>query len=468
MDTYDRIRVLWPDHLGLARGKYLPIRYADRGAYHCMALFALGYDREMTPAPGTRMLEGLPDLHATFELDQVRKGWEPNTGVAVADIWFRGEPVEMSSRHALRRAVEAWEELGYRPKIGIELEAYILQPDGAGGWTPWETPGGYVYGTGTAVDPIGLLDEIMREAADADLPIESINSEYDIPQFELTLHYDDAMQACDEAFLFKVLAREVATRHGLMLTFLGKPLGDRGGSGLHVNVSFEDVDGTNALNDGTSEDGLSEARPPRHRRDDGPPPRHDRPARPHRQRLQAPAPRPTLRATGTTGATTTAAPPSGSRPNAVPASASNTAWPTGRPTSTSRRPRSCRPHASASNRASSRRRPRRRTASSRPTRPNTAPTRCASPSTRSRPTPNSSRRSAPALVEHFVAIKRAEWEPVRLGRDRLGTRGVPAVSLTGSGSPVSASPRCPDSVRVPHLGFASLPPRPSPTPEKKT
>jgi glutamine synthetase len=257
MNTYDRIRVLWPDHLGLARGKYLPVRYAEKGAYHCMSLFALGYDREMTPAPGARLLEGLPDLHATFDLEQVRNGWEPNTAVAVADIWFRGDPVEMSSRHALRRAVEAWEEQGYKVKVGIELEAFILQPGGDGSWVPWETPGGYVYGTGTAVDPIGLLDEIMREAEDAGLPVESINSEYDIPQFELTLHYDDAMKACDDAFLFKVLAREIAHRHGLLLTFLGKPLGDRGGSGLHVNVSFEDTNGHNALNDETTEDGLS-------------------------------------------------------------------------------------------------------------------------------------------------------------------------------------------------------------------
>ncbi len=258
LPDYDRIRVLWPDHLGLARGKYLPIRYADRGSYHCMSLFALGYDREMIPAPGTRMMEGLPDLKATFDLDEVRSGWEPNTGVAVADIWFRGEPVEMSSRHALRRAVEAWEELGYTPKVGIELEAYILQrSDDGQSWVPWETPGGYVYGTGTAVDPIGLLDEIMREAEDANLPVESINSEYDIPQFELTLHYDDALRAVDDAFLFKVLAREVAHRHGLLLTFLGKPLGDRGGSGLHVNVSFNDANGHNVLNDETDEHGLS-------------------------------------------------------------------------------------------------------------------------------------------------------------------------------------------------------------------
>lgn len=258
MATYDRIRVLWPDHLGLARGKYLPIRYAERGAYHCMALFALGYDRDMTPAPGTRMLEGLPDLHATFDMDDVRAGWEPNTGVAVADISFRGEPVGMSSRHALKRAVAAWEQLGYRPQLGIELEAYILQRSDDGRWVPWETPGGYVYGTGTAVDPIGLLDEIMREAEDAGLPIESINSEYDIPQFELTLHYDDALKAADDAFVFKVLAREIAHRHGLLLTFLGKPLGDRGGSGLHLNTSLKDADGTNVLNDPQAEDGLSQ------------------------------------------------------------------------------------------------------------------------------------------------------------------------------------------------------------------
>ncbi len=255
---YDRIRVLWPDHLGLARGKYLPIRYAERGAFHCMALFALGYDREMTPTPASKMLEGLPDLHATFDMDDVRAGWEPNTGVAVADISFQGEPVDVSSRHALRRAAADWDALGYTAKIGIELEAYILQRGDDGSWVPWETPGGYVYGTGTAVDPIGLLDEIMTEAEDAGLPLESINSEYDIPQFELTLHYDDALKAVDDAFLFKVLAREIAHRHGLLLTFLGKPLGDRGGSGLHVNVSVSDADGNNVLNDETAEDGLSE------------------------------------------------------------------------------------------------------------------------------------------------------------------------------------------------------------------
>jgi glutamine synthetase len=84
-----------------------------------------------------------------------------------------------------------------------------------------------------------------------------VNSEYDTPQFEFTLRYSDALRAADDAFLFKVLAREVAQQLGLMLTFMGKPLSDRGGSGLHVNFSFRSPDGENVINDEKAKDGLS-------------------------------------------------------------------------------------------------------------------------------------------------------------------------------------------------------------------
>ena len=108
--------------------------------------------------------------------------------------------------------------------MGIEFEAYVLQPDGEGGWERWDTPRSFVYGTGRSADPTGLIDDITRTAWRCGFPLESINAEYDESQFELTLEYDDALKAADEAFLFRVLAREVALSHGLDLTFLGKPL----------------------------------------------------------------------------------------------------------------------------------------------------------------------------------------------------------------------------------------------------
>jgi len=256
--TIERVRVLWPDHFGIARGKYVPHRRVAHGARHCITTFAVGYDRSMVPAPGTMFLEGMPDMQAVFDPEAVRPGWEDDwTGVVVADLAYRGQPLRMAPRTALHRAVEDWRALGYEPLVGIELEAYVLQPDGSGGWTSWDTPGAFVYGTGRAVDPTGLVDEIWATAEKVGLPIESINSEYDAAQFEMTLEHTDALGAVDDAFLFRLLAREVAHRHGLLCTFLGRPFADRGGSGLHVNVSVCDRSGGNAFVDEGDPDGLS-------------------------------------------------------------------------------------------------------------------------------------------------------------------------------------------------------------------
>lgn len=257
MTDYQRIRALFPDHLGLARGKYLPAHLAHKGTRHCLSTFALNFDRTMVPAPGAKMLEGLPDCDLVIAMDEVRPSWEDATGVVVGDLFFHGAPLAIAPRHVLRKAVDDWQALGYRVKVGIELEAFVMQPDGHGGWTEWDTPGAYVYGTGPAVDPVGLVDDLMRTAASCGLPVESINSEYDTPQFELTLVYDDALKAVDDVFLFKVMARELAARRGLLLTFIGKPFADRGGSGFHVNLSLDDAHGANALNDPAAADGLS-------------------------------------------------------------------------------------------------------------------------------------------------------------------------------------------------------------------
>ena len=257
-EEFSRLRVLWPDHLGLARGKYVPARLAANGVRHCTGTWALGYDREMTPeTTGSRWHEGLPDFDATYDLDDIRPGWEPGTRVVVADLKEHGEDFAVSPRAALRRAIADWETLGYSPQVGMEFEAYLFVPDGRGGWTPLDTPGAFVYGTGPSVDPLGILDDIWAACEAAEIPLESVNSEYDSPQFEFTLRYSDALRAADEGFLFKALAREVAQRKGVLLSFMGKPLSDRGGSGLHFNISLRDADGENAINDAAGDRGIS-------------------------------------------------------------------------------------------------------------------------------------------------------------------------------------------------------------------
>jgi len=249
MAVGERLRLLFCDHLNLARGKYLPAsKIGDGSSRFCRGVFAIGYDKELLPAPGSKMREGLPDMEAVYKAADIREGWEPATKVVVADLAETdGTALPLCGRSLLKRTVREWDLMGYSPKVGLELEAYAFQRDAAGRLVPYDTPGAYVYGTGRLADPIRFTDAIWEKASRAGFRIDCITSEYDSPQFEFTLTYDDAVKAVDDIFLFRLLARETALDHGILLTFMPKPIPGKSGSGLHVNFSFLDRGGRNAI-----------------------------------------------------------------------------------------------------------------------------------------------------------------------------------------------------------------------------
>jgi glutamine synthetase len=259
MDTSGkRLRLLYPDVHGLDRGKYLFGEPAANGvAGFCFGVYPLTHDKEILPIPGTQFDVGLPDVEARLDRDSLRPGWEDDTVVGIADVEHQGAPVAIDPRHVLRRACRPWQHAGLEPQIAFELEFYLLEPDDQGGWRAIDLPSHRVYGTGMAIDPTGCVDDIVRTAIAAGFPVESWSSEFDNAAYEVNLCYADAIPAADESFLFKLLVREVASRHGKLATFLGRPLGDRGGSGLHVNLSFRREDGSNALHDPNDPEGLS-------------------------------------------------------------------------------------------------------------------------------------------------------------------------------------------------------------------
>ena len=54
----------------------------------------------------------------------------------------------------------------------------------------------------------------------------------------------------DDIVLFRLMAREIAMEYGIILTFMPKPVAEGGGSGMHINFSFVDETGGNALSSG--------------------------------------------------------------------------------------------------------------------------------------------------------------------------------------------------------------------------
>ena len=251
----ERLRVLFCDHLNLARGKYLPASKIGSGSTRvCQSTFGVTYDKDLLPAPGSKMMEGLPDVEVRYLKADIRKGWPEHTKVVVGELFEDGRPFAACGRQALRRAIKEWNTLGFDPMVGLELECFAFQHDANGKLVPYETPKSYVYSTGPFADPRGFTEAIWNKATALGFKIDSQTSEFDTPQFEFTLTFDKALKAVDDIFLFRLLAREVALQHGIILTFMPKPILSKGGSGLHVNFSFKDKKGKNAVG---QPDGLS-------------------------------------------------------------------------------------------------------------------------------------------------------------------------------------------------------------------
>ncbi|MDJ0824946.1 MAG: glutamine synthetase family protein [Rhodobacter sp.] len=249
----DRLRVLWCDHLSIMRGKYLPgAKIGDGATRFAQPVFATHYDKDLVlDAPGSGCREGLPDMEFRWRGEEVRQGWERATKVVLGDLFAAdGAPLPLCPRGALRRAIAAWGGRGLVPKIGIELEAFVLQADETGALRPYDTPGGVVYGTGNFTDPMRFTDAVWEKAEELGFRIDMFTAEYDAPQFEFTLSFDEALRAVDDVVLFRLMAREIALEHGLVLTFMPKPVAEAGGSGMHINLSFWDGDGRNALSSG--------------------------------------------------------------------------------------------------------------------------------------------------------------------------------------------------------------------------
>jgi len=254
-----RIRTVWSDLNGLTHGRYIPSSKLASHTHHAVTTLSMSPEGDILPIAGYAADVGYPDLTAVAVPETRRPGWEPDTDVVVCDLLGADhEPLALCPRGALERAVAGWRAIGYEPKLGFELELYLLEPDGEGGWRPAGGEGHRVYGVGLGGDPTGLALEFFDTVEAMGIDLEGVLTEFSPGQLEINLTYGDALEAADAAVLVKEMSREVAARRGYRATYMGRPHALSVGSGLHVNVSMTPVaGGANAYHDPNKPDGLS-------------------------------------------------------------------------------------------------------------------------------------------------------------------------------------------------------------------
>lgn len=251
---------MWCDLNGLSHGRYVPEHRLGEHGHHAVTTLTMNIQRDILPITGYAADVGFPDLSTVPLVDSRRTGWEVDTDVVIADLEFNHEPLAIGPRNALKRAVHAWHALGYEPMLGFEMEFYVMQPDAdaPGGFSPLQIPSHRVYGVGTGGDNTGLLFDLFDAAEVCGLELEGMMGEFHPGQMELNMRYGPALDAADRAFICKDMTRELATRKGYCITYMGRPSAVLVGSGLHVNFSLVPLKGgANAFDDPKAEHGIS-------------------------------------------------------------------------------------------------------------------------------------------------------------------------------------------------------------------
>jgi glutamine synthetase len=179
--------------------------------------------------------------------------WAPNTGWMLCDIVFtNGRPVPLSTRQLYRDALAKLGKAGFDYCAGLEVEFHLfkienpkLEPDVVANWPPEPpevslTTTGFQYLTENRFDQVGPIMDVLRETMLAlGMPLRSQEVELGPSQYEFTFAPELGLAAADTMVLFRSAMKQVARRHGYLISFMCRPkFPNVFSSGWHLHQSL--------------------------------------------------------------------------------------------------------------------------------------------------------------------------------------------------------------------------------------
>jgi glutamine synthetase len=149
-----------------------------------------------------------------------------------------GTPFAADNRRIVRTVVDDAQNIGFSCNVGTECEFYLFGMDEKG--EPVAKP--HDNATYCDLAPRDRGENIRREICltleQMGLSPETSRHEVGPGQHEIVFRHSDAGAAADNLTTFKMTVKTVAAKYGLFASFLPKPLEDKSGSGLHINISL--------------------------------------------------------------------------------------------------------------------------------------------------------------------------------------------------------------------------------------
>jgi glutamine synthetase len=176
---------------------------------------------------------------------------------------FGGEAEALCPRGLLRRVVEKSHAMGFEPYGALEYEFFLFDE------TPHSvrekgfrnlrniTPGFYGYSALRSSVWSEFHHTLLDMCERMRMPIEGLHTETGPGVMEAAITYDRALEAADQANLFKTFVKILAQRHELMATFMAKWSNNWPGQSGHIHMSLKDRKGKPVFHDPKDQRGMS-------------------------------------------------------------------------------------------------------------------------------------------------------------------------------------------------------------------
>lgn len=224
------IRLFFADITGQMKGFSIPVEELENALENGM-----GFDG--SSIKGFARIDesdmvALPDPATFIILPYIK---EKKEAAMICDILNPDRtPYEGDSRYILKKNLKYVKEKGYTFYVGPELEFFIFKDDKG---TEVLDEGGY-FDVTTLDAGNEVRREIILTLEEMGIKVEYSHHEVAPSQHEIDLRYTDALTMADIVMYYRMIAKEIAAKHGLYLTFMPKPIYGVNGSGMHTHQSL--------------------------------------------------------------------------------------------------------------------------------------------------------------------------------------------------------------------------------------
>lgn len=161
-----------------------------------------------------------------------------------------GKPFPGDPRGTLKKMMGKLSDRGWKYNVGPEPEFFLFR-GGNGQERIHPVPhdvGGY-FDFSANDEAVRVRSELMDALEGMGLDVETGHHEVALGQHEIDFRFDDALRTADNVLTLKYTVKAIAAQHGLIASFMPKPIFGINGSGMHVHQSLFDIHGNNLFAD---------------------------------------------------------------------------------------------------------------------------------------------------------------------------------------------------------------------------